>query len=203
MVRRWPIPRLGPGRTTAGRGAPTGDDERFRRAVLPHLDAAYGYARYLARDASAAEDIVQEAFLRAFRAMGTCRGNEKAWLLAIVRNCYHDWTRERGGETLMGLRVDLGNDERYEDRHAMQAIEQRVAAGQVRALIESLPEPFREALVLRELHELSYRDIAETTGAPIGTVMSRLARAREMLALLLRGGQPDDDTALAREASRP
>ena len=155
--------------------------ERYRAAILPHLDAAYGYARYLARDGAAAEDIVQEAFLRAYRAIGNCRGNEKAWLLAIVRNCWHDWARANGRY----LPVEDAGHELADEETPLTRLERASDVAQVRASIEALPEPFREALVLRELEDMAYRDIAEMTGVPIGTVMSRLARAREMLAALL------------------
>lgn len=148
-------------------------------AIMPHLDAAYTYARYLARDSAAAEDIVQEAFARALRAMGDCRGDEKAWLMAIVRHCHHDWRRARRYEW-----PAQAEDDR-EDPAAMNAMESHVTAREMRGLIEQLPEPFREALVLRELQEMSYREIARITGAPLGTVMSRLARARAMLADLV------------------
>ena len=190
MIRRWPFPRA------AQRPAPAADHgARFRSALLPHLDAAYSYARYLARDTAAAEDIVQEAFTRALRAMDDCRGSEKAWLMAIVRHCFHDWRRAQRFAALH----EAGDEDA--DPAAMDAIESHVAAGEVRGLIERLPEPFREALVLRELQGLSYREIAEATGAPVGTVMSRLARARAMLAALVLGprhdGAPD-----AREISR-
>lgn len=148
-------------------------------AIMPHLDAAYTYARYLARDSAAAEDIVQEAFARALRAMGDCRGDEKAWLMAIVRHCHHDWRRARRHEWPAQTEDDR------EDPAAMNAMESHVTAREMRGLIEQLPEPFREALVLRELQEMSYREIARITGAPLGTVMSRLARARAMLADLV------------------
>lgn len=158
------------------------DRERFGRLILPHMDAAYNFARYLARDPAAAEDIVQEAFLRSFRAIQSCRSNEKAWLFAIVRNCFHDWVRAHGRTssaalTEVGALVEADGPEIVLQRRDTQLT--------VRETVEALPEPFREALVLRELEELSYREIAGLTGAPIGTVMSRLARARQMLATLL------------------
>ena len=161
-----------------------GASARFRQLVLPHLDAAYGYARYLARDGSAAEDIVQEAFLRAWKGYANCRGNEKSWLLAIVRNCFHDWahTNKRfviQADPLEQISQLAGDDEPEE--LLLRALDMAV----LRDTIISLPEPFRETLVLRELEELSYREIAALTGTPIGTVMSRLARARDMLGKLL------------------
>ncbi len=168
---------------------------RFRELMLPHMDGAYNLARYLTRDPTAAEDIVQEAFLRAFRAFPTYRGGApKAWLFAIVRNCFLTWAgaNRSWNEVLVaedGLSqpdalahanaADAGQDD---PEHALM---RRRDAEMVRTVIENLPEPFRETLVLREMEELSYKDIAGLTGAPIGTVMSRLARARQMLADLL------------------
>jgi RNA polymerase sigma-70 factor (ECF subfamily) len=163
------------------------DAARFRETLLPHLDAAYGYARYLARDDAAAEDIVQDAFLKALRAIDQCRGNPKAWLLAIVRNCFHDWARAN--------RRYVPIDDEAEPA-SPEVLDQAASAIGVRRLIESLPEPFRATLVLRELEELSYREIAEITAAPVGTVMSRLARARQMLAAML--GANDEPEATAR-----
>lgn len=156
------------------------EHDRFSRLMLPHMDAAYNFARYLSRDTAAAEDVVQEAFLRAFRSINTCRGNEKAWLFAIVRNCFHDWIRAnaRGGEACSPAEsgaLDDGDNPEIIMLH-------RVAEQGLRAAVEALPEPFREALVLREFEEISYRDIAKLTGVPMGTVMSRLSRARQMLA---------------------
>ncbi len=177
-------------RLAFSRSRPANDDgpgaARLRALVLPHLDAAYGYARYLARDDGVAEDIVQEAFLRALKAIDGCRGNPKAWLLAIVRNCYHDWARSNGrrepGSALVHEVVDPDTPETM--------LERATTASDIRRLVEALPEPFRGAIVLRELEELSYRDIAEITAVPIGTVMSRLARARQMLTAMLIEDRP-------------
>jgi RNA polymerase sigma-70 factor (ECF subfamily) len=163
--------------------------DRFRLLVLPHLDAAYSYARYLARDPTAAEDIVQDAFLRAFRGFGSCRGNEKAWLLTIVRNCFIDWANAHR-RTPPELEVETVDGE-----HPESILQRRQDAEAVRATVEALPEPFREALVLRELEELPYKDIAALTGAPIGTVMSRLARARAMLATMLLAREDEGSAA--------
>jgi len=168
---------------------------QFREIVLPHLDAAYNFARYLARDPVAAEDIAQEAFLRAFRAFPTYRGGApKAWLFAIVRNCFLNWAGQQSGSSRVLV------DEGALSQAQAQALANVADEGQdtpeatllrrrevetVRTVIENLPEPFRETLVLREMEELSYREIAALTAAPIGTVMSRLARARQMLADML------------------
>jgi RNA polymerase sigma factor (sigma-70 family) len=162
------------------------DADAFRQTMLPHMDAAYNLARYLARDAGAAEDIVQNAFLHAFRGFAGFRGDApKAWLMAIVRNCFLDWLKAR-----------RDGDVEADDLHAVdeETPEKILARGceveMVRASVEGLPEPFRETIVLRELEELSYKEIAMITGVPIGTVMSRLARGRQMLCELLL---PDAD----------
>jgi len=167
---------------------------RFRETILPHLDAAYNFARYLARDPVAAEDIAQEAFLRAFRAFPTYRGGApKAWLFTIVRNCFLNWAGRRGGSdrllveegALTGAQsLALANVADTEDTPEAALLRRREAEA-VRTVVENLPEPFRETLVLREMEELSYKEIAALTCAPIGTVMSRLARARQMLAEML------------------
>ena len=167
-------------------GAPlsAAEAERFRAVVLPHLDAAYNFARYLTRDPAAAEDLTQDAFLRALRGFRTYAGGEaRAWLLAIVRNAFRD--------SLRGRREESGELPEIADPDDPEGILMRKdQAASVRATLERLPEPFRETLVLRELEELSYKEIAAVTAAPLGTVMSRLARAREMLAaLILPAGQ--------------
>jgi len=144
------------------------------------MDAAYNFARYLSRDASLAEDLVQDAFLRAFKGFAGFRGGDpKAWLFAIVRSSHLTWARSRGAG-LTAVPEDF-EDVPAEGDTPEQALVRQGEVDTVRGAISALPEPFRETLVLRELEELSYREIAEVTGAPIGTVMSRLARARSML----------------------
>lgn len=159
---------------------------RFRVEMLPHLGSAYNLARFLCRDADAAQDIVQEAFLRAFRSFAAFRGgSSRAWILTIVRNCYRDWHVEQGRarattEPICDADVDrrLPPDEITPETHLLRNAESQ----EVRRQLAALPEPFREVLVLRELEELSYREIAEVTASPVGTVMSRLARARKLFA---------------------
>ncbi len=157
---------------------------RFRDLIAPHIDAAYSLARYLARDATAGEDIAQEALLKAFRNLDSLRGDPKPWLLAIVRNAYFDWRRRGDDHMVGGEEADdaLANLADPEQDTAETTLIRRGDVAQLRAAIEAIPEPFREALVLRELEELSYREVAEVTGVPMGTVMSRLSRARHMLA---------------------
>jgi len=181
-------------RLVGGRDAKPGPELRFRELMLPHLDAAYNLARYLTSDASIAEDVVQEAFLRAFRSFETYRGGPpRAWLFAILRNCW----RDRVGEQIRRERVLVSDASLSEAQsEAVAGIpadsdtpEESLARARevdtVRGVIAALPEPFRETLILREMEDMSYREIASVTGVPIGTVMSRLARAREMLAKLL------------------
>jgi RNA polymerase sigma factor (sigma-70 family) len=172
----------GPAGTAAPSPVPL-EASRFRELIGPHIDAAYSLARYLARDATAAEDIAQEALLRAFRATGSLRGEPRPWLLAIVRNAFFDWRRLDRGWTVTGPAADVAFAETPDpaQESAETTLIRRGDVAQLRAAIEAIPEPFREALVLRDLEELSYRQVAEITGAPMGTVMSRLARARRML----------------------
>ena len=167
-----------------------GEVERFRRLILPHLDAAYSFSRFLCRDATLAEDLTQDAFLKAYRGFRGFRGGEpRAWLFAIVRSSHLSHARRRTEPVATPEAIEALPSQAETPETAM------VRAGEmatVRGAIETLPEPFRETLVLRELEELSYRQIAEITQAPLGTVMSRLARARAMLL-----------AALSLEALRP
>ena len=164
------------------------DQDRFRRLVLPHLDAAYNFARYLRRDGAAAEDIVHDAFLRAWRAFPGFRGeNPKAWLFAIIRNLVFSSAHAEKTRAELFAPEPAG-EPAAADEPDPEALAIRNAEVQtVRRAIEALPEPFRETLVLRDLEELSYREVADVTGVPIGTVMSRLSRARQMLATALMG----------------
>ncbi|HTT02376.1 MAG TPA: sigma-70 family RNA polymerase sigma factor [Steroidobacteraceae bacterium] len=164
-----------------------GDERsRFEAQVLPHLDAAYRFALALTRAPDDAADLVQEAILRAFRGFQGLKATEaKPWLLTIVRNCYFTARERQRRETALPLRDDC--DEIPEDslvaagpdpeRSSIQEEQQR-ALGR---LLPRLPREQREALILREIEDMSYRDIAAVTRVPIGTVMSRLARARVAL----------------------
>jgi len=161
-----------------------GEADRFRRLILPHLDGAYSFARFLCRDPSLAEDLVQDAFLRAFRGFRGFRGGDpRAWLFAIVRSSHLTWAERRQEPAVDAEAVLETTPSEALSPEAVLVQQGEVAT--VRGALESLPEPFRETLVLRELEELSYREIAQATGAPIGTVMSRLARARQMLLAVL------------------
>jgi RNA polymerase sigma factor (sigma-70 family) len=160
---------------------------RFQRDIVPQLDAAYNFARFLSRDADAAQDIVQEAFLRAYRSFeGYQGGDARAWIFAIVRNCYHNWLLDRRRKAVLEVDVhstgdaqDNAIDNVASDEDSPETtLLRRAESGAVRLVLNKLPRPLREILVLRELEGLSYRQIAEIAGLPIGTVMSRLARAR-------------------------
>lgn len=147
---------------------------------MPHLDAAYNLARWLAGNDHDAEDIVQEAFLRAFRFLGGFRGgNSRSWLLTIVRNTAFTWLKQNRPRAV----VSISDEElaEIEDPSGQAAPFHNADACVLRATLEQLPLEFREALVLRELEGLSYKEIADVADAPIGTVMSRLARGRKQL----------------------
>lgn len=158
---------------------------RFAREILPHLDRAYRYARSLARDDNLAEDVVREAFVRALRSFHNCHGDGRAWLFAIVRNCWFDAQRTRS--RLVALPEDGEEPVDHDDPEIQVA--RAEASSNLRSMIAALPEPFREVIVLRELEELSYKEIAVITAVPIGTVMSRLARARAMLSTMVLGAE--------------
>jgi RNA polymerase sigma-70 factor (ECF subfamily) len=169
---------------------------RFEKMVLPHLDDAYTLARYLVRDEHDARDVVQDAYLRAVRHFGTFRGagalEGRGWLLAIVRNCAHTFLR--------GARANPATTEFDEDAHSGEGagedadaeVRRGAARETVRRALERLAPEFREVIVLRELEGLSYKEIAQVTGSPVGTVMSRLARARQRLLEALEAGAREE-----------
>ena len=160
---------------------------RFEAVVLPHLDAGYALARWLTRNDADAADVVQEACLRAFRYFDSYRdGDAKSWLLKIVRRTCYDWLEHNRPAEVVPLEVD-GDPEGavhglpVGTLDADGLLQSRSDLRRLDRLIEELPAQLREAIVLRELHELDYRQISEVTGVPIGTVMSRLHRARAAL----------------------
>ncbi len=159
----------------------TQEPTEFERRVLPHLDAAYNLARWLVRDPASAEDVVQEAMLRALRYHAGLRGEAKPWLLQIVRNVAYAAiaTRRKAAE------MPFDDDERRAPADPADDPEMALARHQERqhldAALAALPDELRECLVLRELEALSYKEIAQVTGVAIGTVMSRLWRARRAL----------------------
>jgi RNA polymerase sigma factor (sigma-70 family) len=160
---------------------------RFRDAALPYLDDAYTLARYLLRDPTEAEDAVQECFLRAFKHFDSYRGPAiKPWLFAILRNvCRAEFARRASAPTADIDDLPDGAQQKPLWHEASETPEtqmlQRRDATAIRRLVAALAEPFRETFVLREIHNLSYREIADIVEAPVGTVMSRLARARALL----------------------
>ena len=158
----------------------------FEEAVLPHLNAAYNLARWLTRNDHDAEDVVQEAYLRAMRFFGGFRGGDaKPWLLAIVRNTCFDWMRRNRPQEI-GESFDEEMHIMIDEQETPEAsLLRRADQAMVRGAIEALPVAWREAIILREIEGLSYKEIAEVAGIRIGTVMSRLSRARAKLMELL------------------
>jgi RNA polymerase sigma factor (sigma-70 family) len=159
---------------------------RFEAQVMPHLDAAYRFGRWLTRSADDGDDLVQDAILRAYRGFDTLRGsNVKAWLLTIVRNCHSTSLKQRQRGDLQPLPEEddasggaaLIAEGPGPESAAIQADERR----SLDLVMQSLPPEYREILILREIEDMDYREIAQVTGVPIGTVMSRLARARAAL----------------------
>jgi len=154
----------------------------FEQVALPHMDAAYNLARWLTRDEHDAEDVVQNAYLRAFRSFDGFRGGDgRAWLLAIVRNASYTWLQQKQAhqltapfdEELHGGAYDTFNPERL----VLQSADNQT----LREALEDLPVEFREVVILRDLEGLSYKEIASVSDMPLGTVMSRLARGRKRL----------------------
>jgi RNA polymerase sigma-70 factor (ECF subfamily) len=162
--------------------------QRFEERVLPFLDDAYTLARHLVRDEHDAQDVVQEAYLRAWRYFAGFRGgDERAWLLTIVRHCCYTWRRTRR---------DAENVSYDEETHGLDTTTNRFPTdaraigdserSNLASALAELPREFREVLVLREVEGFSYREIARIAGVPVGTVMSRLARARDRLRRVLK-----------------
>jgi RNA polymerase sigma-70 factor (ECF subfamily) len=175
----------------------------FEEALLPHLDAAYNLARWLTRNEADAQDVVQEAYLRALKFFSGFHGTDgRAWLLAIVRNAFY--TSLRGNDA---TEVAYDFDETIQHRESDEPDPERLHVLKfqkrlVRKAIEKLPLEFREVIILRDLEELSYKEIAVVTGIPIGTVMSRLARARNKLQSCLRGPCRESKVKGIKEAAQ-
>jgi RNA polymerase sigma factor (sigma-70 family) len=164
------------------------DVETFERLVLPHLDDAYALACMLLRDETDAQDVVQEAVLRALRFYdGQRDGSERAWLLTIVRNCCFTWHRRRLPDRMSMSYTDAESAPQLRETTPVDARAVRSSdQAAINRALSLLPEEFREVIVLRDVQDLSYREISEVVGVPIGTVMSRLARGRKRLASMLR-----------------
>ncbi len=156
---------------------------------MPHLDAAYNLARWLTKGGAEADDIVQDAMLRAYRSFDGFRGDAvKPWLLTIVRNCHRDILEQKKRHAAAPLEEEGAGQVAAEDATPEGEAIQQGASRLLDKAIRALPVEFREVVILRELEEMSYRDIAAATGTPIGTVMSRLARGRALLKTELTGG---------------
>ena len=159
---------------------------RFEEQISPHLRSAYNLAKWLTRNHEDAEDVVQEAFLRAFSAFENLRGSDaKAWLLTIVRNTCLTWLKRNRNATAMIALQDQVEDPSEPSPDPEEMLFISIDREQVRRALEQLPLEFREVVVLREFEGLSYKEIAATVGVPLGTVMSRLSRGREWLRRLL------------------
>jgi RNA polymerase sigma factor (sigma-70 family) len=169
------------------------DNARFRSIVMPHIEDAYRLAHWLTGNRTDAEDVVQDASLRAFRAIREfAGGSPRSWLLSIVRNTAYSWLRKNRPTTVVtvedleAVELQQTNPGEPNSETPEAALIAKVDTEQLRAAIAALPTPFRETLVLRDIEGLDYREIAETTEVPIGTVMSRLARARRRLMVTLK-----------------
>jgi RNA polymerase sigma-70 factor (ECF subfamily) len=158
---------------------------RFEQAILPHLDAAYNLARWLTRRDQDTEDVVQEAYLRAFQFFGSFHGGDgRAWLLAVVRNTCYSWMQRQKAHVPVAALDEEAHavTDAFDPVLSMVRVEDQKL---VRQALGQLPAEFREVIALRELEGLSYKEIAQIVAIPMGTVMSRLARARERLQQLL------------------
>ena len=191
------------------RRGPTWNTDRRRQAqfetvMLPYLDAAYALARWMTRNDADAADVVQDACLRAFRYFDSYRdGNAKSWLLKIVRRTCYGWLERNRPADVVSLEAEaeFGDTVAMASGDAEALLENRSDLRHLDQLIEALPAPLRETIVLRELQQLGYREIAAVTGVPIGTVMSRLHRARS---LLLRASDAKDTSdGVIASRSRP
>jgi RNA polymerase sigma-70 factor (ECF subfamily) len=159
---------------------------KFEQITMPHFDAAYNLARWLTSDAHAAEDVVQEAYLRAARYFSSFRGGDgRKWLLGVVRRASLDWLAKRKSQPAVVLGDDVHEAVDVSSDPVIEA-ERKFDQQRVREAIAELPQQYREVVVLRELEGMSYQEIAAVIEAPIGTVMSRLARGRECLQVRLR-----------------
>jgi RNA polymerase sigma factor (sigma-70 family) len=166
-------------------------EERFREAILPHLDSAFNLACWLTRNRDDAQDVVQDAMLRAFRFFGGFHGADgRVWLLRIVRNSFYSWLQENAARTATAFDEELHSfADDHGDANPEALLGRKEDARLVQQALAALPLEFREVVVMRELEELSYKEIAAIAGIPIGTVMSRLGRGRKLLAQSLGGGK--------------
>lgn len=175
-------------------------EKRFQALVLPHLDSAFNLARWLTRSPQEAEDIVQEAYLRAFKFFDSFHGEDgRVWLLGIVRNTFYSWYQRNKtqaqstvfDEELHSIAAEISAATQYADNNPEALLIQKDSQRQLHRALEALSVEFREVIVMRELEELSYKQIAGIVGIPIGTVMSRLGRGRKQLAAILASTNRD------------
>jgi RNA polymerase sigma-70 factor (ECF subfamily) len=160
----------------------TEKDSLFTKEIIPHLDAAYNLARWLARNGHDADDIVQDSFARAYSYFHSFSGKDgKKWLLAIVRNTFYTWHQKKQVRQSVEVSEELPNDQIVYEQTPDIELETKDKQEVVRIALNSLPLEFREVILLREMESMSYKEIAAMTRIPIGTVMSRLARGRDML----------------------
>jgi len=165
--------------------------QTFEEVVLPHLDAAFNYARWLTKSDADAEDVVQDAYVRALRFFSSLRGDDaRSWLFTIVRNTWYGRFTRATGPNQPTVYDDMKHDRPDDGLDPEALVMQQQAVERVQRAVQELPTDFREMIVLRELEGLSYKQIAVVVGIPIGTVMSRLARARERLQTILRPSAP-------------
>jgi RNA polymerase sigma factor (sigma-70 family) len=167
--------------------------ERFEAVVLPHLSAAYTLARYLTRND--ADDVVQEAFLRALKYFGGFRGEgaseSRGWLLAIVRNTAYTWQRRHRADVAAMEFDEVLHSETISDEHPDADLQRSTARETLAVVLDRLPPDFREVIVLREIEGLAYKEISEVVGVPVGTIMSRLSRARKRLQEAVIAGEKE------------
>jgi RNA polymerase sigma-70 factor (ECF subfamily) len=170
---------------------------RFRQEILPHMDAAYNMARWIVGSDADAQDVVQEAVLRAFKSFDRWRGgNGRAWLLTIVRNCSYDWRRSNRRQREIA-EFDESSHIGDDSTEPGAILDRQLDSAMLHTAITALPAEYREVIVLREFEQLDYKQMADVIGVPIGTVMSRLARARQRLrtALQKENGQQDGEAS--------
>ena len=155
---------------------------RFEETIMPHLDAAYNLARWLTRNEHDAEDVAQDAVLRAFKFFDGFRGgNSRAWLLSIVRNTAYTWLQKNRKHEIATVFSEEEHDVEDLAANPQVLLLRKADHEEIMRAVEQLPVEFREVIILRELEGMSYKEIAEMSDVPIGTVMSRLARARKQL----------------------
>lgn len=175
-------------------------EQRFQAMVMPHLDSAFNLARWLTRSPQDAEDIVQEAYLRAFKFFDSFHGDDgRAWLLGIVRNTFYTWYQQNKSQTqntefeeeLHSVQIEDAAATQYADNNPEALLIKKDSQRQLQRALETVSVEFREVMVMRELEDLTYKQIAGIVGIPIGTVMSRLGRGRKQLAEILASTNRD------------